>query len=110
MATIAQMIMGLILPFVLAFAIIPLESFIHSSRAVMGYVSEFVLRVIAFVLRLVGNAFYYLGSILISVYDIIAFPAMLMDTMTGSGKKKAPKVKKPKFKKQEREEMLGLEE
>jgi hypothetical protein len=78
-ATIAQMIMGFILPFVLTFAIIPLESFVHSARAVIGYVFEFVLRSLAVVLRMIGNAFYYLGSILIGLYDIIAFPAMLLD-------------------------------
>jgi hypothetical protein len=110
-ATVAQMVMGFILPFVLAFAIIPLESFIHSSRAVIGYAFEFALRVIAFLLRLIGNAFYYLGSILISVYDIIAFPAMLLESMGGGGKKKAPKLKKPKFgKKAPKEEVLDLEE
>jgi hypothetical protein len=96
-ATVAQMIMGFILPFVLAFAIIPLESFIHSSRAVLGYVSEFLLRIVAFTLRLIGTTVYYLGSILISAYDIVAFPAMLMGSlggMTGAGAEKAPKNKK----------------
>ena len=78
-ATIAQMVMGFILPFVLTLAIIPLESFVHSSRAVIGYSFEFVLRALAVVLRMIGNAFYYLGSILIGIYDIIAFPAMLLD-------------------------------
>jgi hypothetical protein len=108
-ATVAQMVMGFILPFVLAFAIIPLESFIHSARAVIGYVFEFVLRVVAFTLRLIGNTVYYLGSILISVYDIVAFPAMLMDSMGGGAK--APKIKKPKSsKKAAREEELDQEE
>jgi len=90
-ATVAQMIMGFILPFVLAFAIIPLESFIHSARAVLGYLSEFVLRFIAFTLRLVGNVFYYLGSVLINVYDIIAFPAMLFEG--GFGRSRTDKLK-----------------
>ena len=89
-ATVAQMIMGFILPFVLAFAIIPLESFIHSARAVVGYLIEFILRAIAFTFRLIGNAFYYLGSILISIYDIIAFPAMLLETI--AGRDQSPKV------------------
>ncbi|MEN8142706.1 MAG: hypothetical protein ABFQ82_03800 [Thermodesulfobacteriota bacterium] len=109
-ATVAQMVMGFILPFVLAFAIIPLESFVHSARAVIGYAFEFVLRVIAFTLRLIGNAFYYLGSILISVYDIVAFPAMLIDSIGGGGVR-APKTKKSKAsKKAAKEEVLDLEE
>ena len=93
-ATIAQMIMGFILPFALTFAIIPLESFVHSSRAVLGYISEFALRALAFTLRLIGNTFYYLGSMLISVYDIIAFPAMLLEGFSAQGQ--APKRSKNK--------------
>jgi hypothetical protein len=93
-ATVAQMVMGFILPFVLALAVIPLESFVHSSRAVLGYVMEFLLRVIAFTFRLIGNAFYYLGSILIGLYDIIAFPAMLVESITD--RDKSPKTKKQK--------------
>ncbi len=89
-ATVAQMIMGFILPFVLAFAIIPLESFIHSARAVLGYLIEFILRAIAFTFRLTGNTFYYLGSILISIYDIIAFPAMLLETI--ADRERSPKT------------------
>lgn len=89
-ATVAQMIMGFILPFVLAFAIIPLESFIHSARAVLGYLIEFILRAIAFTFRLTGNTFYYLGSILISIYDIIAFPAMLLETI--GDRERSPKT------------------
>ena len=34
--TVGQMIMGFILPFALAFIAIPLESFVHSSRTVLG--------------------------------------------------------------------------
>jgi len=86
-ATVAQMVMGFILPFVLTFAIIPLESFVHSSRTVFGYLIELLMRTLAFLLRLAGNFFYYLGSVLISLYDIIAFPAIWFDNLKKSGGK-----------------------
>ena len=38
--TVGQMVMGFILPFALAFVAIPLESFVHSSRAVVGKHSQ----------------------------------------------------------------------
>ena len=98
-ATVAQMIMGFILPFALTFAIIPLESFVHSARTVIGYLIEMLLRALAFLLRLAGNFFYYLGSVVISIYDIIAFPAMWFDALNKPGKKKiggsAEQEKKP---------------
>src|SRR3989304_3399242 len=37
--TVGQMVMGFILPFALAFVAIPLESFVHASRTVMGIVA-----------------------------------------------------------------------
>ncbi|NIQ97122.1 MAG: hypothetical protein GWN87_25280, partial [Desulfuromonadales bacterium] len=37
--TAGQMVMGFVLPFALTFVAIPLESFIHSSRTVIGIVA-----------------------------------------------------------------------
>lgn len=71
--TAAQMVLGFILPFVLTFAIIPFESLIHSSRTVFGYVMEFLLRFAAGLLRLLGNIIYYLGSVLVGLYDLSIF-------------------------------------
>src|SRR5215469_15271195 len=53
--SLAQMVLGLILPFLLAWAAIPLEMFVHSGRIVGGLVSAAALRATAFSLRLVGN-------------------------------------------------------
>ncbi len=85
-ATVAQMVMGFILPFALTFAIIPLESFVHSARTVIGYLLEMLLRTIAFLLRLIGNIAHYLGSVLIGIYDIVAFPAPWIEMILRGGK------------------------
>ena len=68
--SIGQMILGFILPFTLAFVAIPLESFIHSLRTVLGLMMATLLRAMAFTSRLIGNFSYQLGGILVHCYDI----------------------------------------
>ncbi|HXH73216.1 MAG TPA: hypothetical protein VNI58_10415 [Mariprofundaceae bacterium] len=82
--TAAQMGMGFILPFALVFVAIPLESFIHSSRTVLGMVGVGLLRGLAFVLSLIGNISHYLGQMLISIYDLFIFlPLWIEDLVRG---------------------------
>jgi len=91
-STIGQMIMGFILPFVLAFVAIPFESFVSSSRMVLGIVTAGALRLLAFILRLIGNIGYYTGRLVINLYDLIIFPSIWLEgVITGSkGKRKEP--------------------
>jgi hypothetical protein len=76
---VGQMIMGFILPFALAFVAIPLESFISSSRTVLGVVAAALLRVVAFILRLLGSIAYYLGRCVVNVYDLVIFPTIWLE-------------------------------
>lgn len=71
--TAAQMGMGFILPFALTFVAIPLESFVHSSRTVLGIVGQGLLRALSFLLRLIGNVFRHGGNMLIRLYDLVIF-------------------------------------
>jgi hypothetical protein len=68
-----QMVMGFILPFTLAFVAIPLESFVHSSRTVMGLLATGILRALIFAARLIGNNAYQLGRVLVGIYDLVIF-------------------------------------
>jgi len=82
--TAAQMGMGFILPFALVFVAIPLESFIHSSRTVLGMVGVGLLRGLAFLLSLVASASHHLGQILVSLYDLLIFiPLWIEDMVKG---------------------------
>ena len=82
--TAAQMGMGFILPFALVFVAIPLETFVHSLRTVIGVITAAFLRAVAFGLRLVGNLFRYMGRVLVNLYDLIIFgPLWLETTITG---------------------------
>jgi len=91
--TAAQMGMGFILPFALVFVAIPLETFVHSTRTVVGAMGVVLLRAIAFALRLIGNIARYSGKIVVNLYDLIIFgPLWLENTITkklGAGKKES---------------------
>ena len=82
-----QMIMGFILPFSLAFVAIPLESFIQSTRTALGIVTTSVLRMICFVLRLLGNMMLQLGHVMIALYDIVIFLPLQVETIFKANQK-----------------------
>ena len=86
--TIGQMIMGFILPFILTFVAIPFESFVSSSRTVLGVVGAWFLQVLAFVLRLLGNIGFYLGRLVVNIYDLIVFPGLWLEGLIARKKDK----------------------
>ena len=82
---VGKMIMGFFFPFVLAFVTIPLESFISSTRTILGIVVIGTLRLISFLLRLVGNIVYYVGRFVINLYDLLIFPSIWLEgVLTGT--------------------------
>jgi hypothetical protein len=83
---VGQMIMGFIFPFALAFAAIPLESFLSSCRTVLGIIAVGALRSIALGVRLVGNIGYYAGRFLINLYDLLIFPTIWLEGVLASPK------------------------
>jgi len=83
--TAAQMGMGFILPFALTFVAIPLETFVHSLRTVVGLLAISFIRTAALALRLLGNLSLYLGLLLKQVYDIPLFvPLWLEERMAAA--------------------------
>jgi ABC-type multidrug transport system fused ATPase/permease subunit len=77
--TVGQMVMGFILPFALAFVAIPLESFIQSSRTVLGQAMAVLLRGFAFLLGLMGDVSKYAGEFVVNLYDVFAFPLVWLE-------------------------------
>jgi len=98
--TAAQMGMGFVLPFALVFVAIPLETFVHSLRSVLGILGVLVLRLLASVFRILGNVLYHIGGMLIRLYDLIIFAPLWLEgritagrsTSTGSTAKVARSV------------------
>ncbi len=93
--TAAQMGMGFILPFALTFVAIPLETFVHSLRTVVGLVGIALLRITALLLRLLGNAFRYLGTLAEQLYDLPLFIPLWLEAKNGSaGKAGGPALRR----------------
>ena len=78
--TAAQMGMGFVLPFALVFVAIPLETFVHSLRTVVGLIGIALLQALALLLRLLGNARRHLGGIARRVYDLPLFVPLWIET------------------------------
>ncbi len=77
--TAAQMGLGFILPFALTFVAIPLETFVHSLRTVVGLIAISFLRVVSLLLRLLGSAFRYLGALVEQIYDLPLFVPLWLE-------------------------------
>lgn len=71
--TAAQMGLGFILPFALMFVAIPLETFVHSLRTVLGIVGIAFLRGLAWLLRFIGTVMRFIGKMLVNGYDLVIF-------------------------------------
>ena len=78
-STVAQMGLGFVLPFALMFVAIPLESFVHSLRTVLGLIGIGVLRTMAWVLRLIGSVIKFISNSIIHVYDLVIFAPLWIE-------------------------------
>jgi len=86
LSAIGKMIIAFIFPFALAFAAIPLESFVSSCRTVLGIIVVGALRLIVFGVRLVGNIGYYAGRFMINLYDLLIFPTIWLEGVLSGSK------------------------
>jgi hypothetical protein len=69
--TAAQMGMGFVLPFALVFVAIPLETFVHSLRTVIGVIGIGFLSFVSVSMRILGNAFRHGAALLQRFYDLL---------------------------------------
>jgi hypothetical protein len=96
--TAAQMGMGFTLPFALVFVAIPLETFVHSLRTVVGLIGIGALRLVRLLLRLLGNLLGHMGTALVRVYDVVIFLPLWIEAVRhrdgkrGSSKKQMEAV------------------
>jgi hypothetical protein len=100
--TIGQMILGFILPFILATLAIPFEAFISSLRTVLGMTGVWALRTLAFLLRLLGNLVFYLGRLVTKVYDLVIFPALWIEAVIHRKRAAVQTIKQPRNDQKER--------
>lgn len=82
--TAAQMGMGFVLPFALTFVAIPLETFVHSLRAVLGWTAAGALLFTSFALKLLARFFDEGAAVLTQLYDVVIFaPLWVERRLTG---------------------------
>jgi len=93
--TAGQMLLGFMLPFALAFIAIPLESFIYSARTVGGAVLVMLVRVLAFVLRVLGNLVRQLCKMLTILYDVTIVLPLLVERMVKAMRNGGAAVSRP---------------
>jgi hypothetical protein len=86
--SIGQMAMGFILPFVLTFVAIPLESFVHSTRTVIGLALVWLMHMLSFVIRLLANIINNVGQLTITIYDLTIFLPLRIEELFASSESK----------------------
>ena len=91
--TAAQMGMGFILPFALTFVAIPLETFVHTSRAVIGTLTVGILNALAGILRILGNGAEHGGKALINLYDLVIFAPLWIEQRFTVHRSAAPETR-----------------
>ncbi|MEJ2652243.1 MAG: hypothetical protein P8173_10710 [Gammaproteobacteria bacterium] len=77
--TAAQMGMGFILPFALTFIAIPLETFVHTSRTVIGTLTTGLLNTLAGTLHVLGKGAEHGSKALINLYDLVIFAPLWIE-------------------------------
>jgi len=80
---------------------------------VLGGLTAWLLRMFAFLLRLLGNVGFYAGRFVVNVYDLIIFPALWLEgLLKGSKSKKidVPEVDIPQDSSLVEESVAGFEE
>jgi len=86
-----QMTLGFVLPLILMFVAIPLESLIHTGRTVLGDLLAYTLKLVATVLRVIGGACKPSARMTHKVYDILCFAPLWVEHLVES-KPKRPKA------------------
>lgn len=87
-----QMTLGFVLPLILMFVAIPLESLIHTGRNVLGDLLAYLLKVIATALRIISVACKPAGEVSKRIYDVLCFGPLWVEHLIESKPQKQTSV------------------
>ncbi|MEK6748810.1 MAG: hypothetical protein AABY83_06345 [Pseudomonadota bacterium] len=90
--SLGQMVMGFILPFALTFVAIPLESFIHAARTVIGHTLQGGLRILSAGLHTASSVTHHLGNACLGLYDICIFLPLRIEATVHQRHKPEPVI------------------
>ncbi len=87
--SVAQMVLGFVLPFALAFVGIPLESLIHSLRTVLGILALGLLRTTRVILRIAGRSADHASRMGVHLYDLLVMIPLAIERLIGQVRTRA---------------------
>jgi hypothetical protein len=90
LTVIGPAILGAILPILVGFAAIPLETLTTATRTVAGILARGILGAIAILFRITGNLAGSITRLLATLYDIIIFPAVWLEDAIGASRGNSP--------------------
>ncbi len=93
-----QMVMGFVLPFALVFIAIPMEAFVHALLIILRTMSVSSIKFLAFGIRLIAMFFKHLGTIMVSVYDLVIIVPLWLESLILKRETYDPKATKSKRK------------
>lgn len=76
-----QMVMGLVLPLLLALTPVPMESFLRHTRAVLGALVGVVLHLLGFLLGLLARVVRWLASLVSLTYGLLIFVPVKLEQL-----------------------------
>ncbi len=79
LAVVAQMILAVLIPWLLAAAALPLESIVRNSVFIISIATSYGMLLLAFVFKTLGVAFKNVGLFVLSVYDLIIFAPLWIE-------------------------------
>lgn len=79
LSIIGPAVLGAILPLLIGFTAIPLETMTTATRTVAGIMARGILAALAVLFRLIGNLACSITGLLATLYDIIIFPAVWLE-------------------------------
>lgn len=79
LAVVAQMILAVLIPWLLAAAALPLESIVRNTVFILSIATSYGMLLLAFVLKTLGVAFKNVGLFVLSVYDLIIFAPLWIE-------------------------------
>lgn len=87
---IAQMVLAILIPWLLAIAAIPLEIFVRNLVFILRLVVHQLLMVASFVFSMISSAFKALGAFLLRLYDLVIFLPLAIEQMVRSVRGQKP--------------------
>jgi len=88
--SLAQLMLGFVLPFALAFVAIPLEACVHSLRTVLGLVILAVVRTARVLVRMLGGTANHVSKMLVSLYDLLVMVPLGIERMVANARDRIP--------------------